>query len=50
MEIVGEKETNIESDTRRRTCGVWLRSMGLARVDCPMHPKNGTLHRSELCQ
>ncbi len=28
----GGKETNIESGARRRIFGVWLRSMGLARV------------------
>ena len=50
QKIDGGKETNIESDTRRRIFGVWLRSMGLARVDCPMHPADGTLRRSELGQ
>ena len=50
------EETNIESDTshrigaRRRIFGVWMHSMGLARVDYPMHPTDGTLHRSESGQ
>ena len=48
--IDGGKETNIESGTRRRIFGAWLRSMGLAQVDYPMHPADGTLHRSELGQ
>ena len=39
---------NIESDARRRIFGVWLRSMGLARVGYPMHPADGTLLQSEL--
>ena len=47
----GQREgTNIESGTSRRAFGVWLRSMGLALVDCPMHLADGALHRSELCQ
>ena len=44
------KETNIESGTRRRIFGAWLRSMGSAQVDYSMHPADGTLHRSELGQ
>ena len=47
QKIDGGKEMEIESDTRRRIFGVWLRSMGLARVNYPMHPADGTLHRSE---
>ena len=42
------KETNIESDTRRRIFGAWLRSMGSAQVDYSMHPADGTLQRLEL--
>ena len=44
------KETNIESGTRRRIFGAWLRSMGSAQVDYSMHPADGTHHRSELGQ
>ena len=41
----GGKEMNIESSTRRRIFRVWLRSMGLARVDCLMNRADGMLHR-----
>ena len=44
------KETNSESGARHRIFGDGLRSMGLARVNYPMHPADGTLHRSELGQ
>ena len=44
------KETNSESGARRRIFGDGLRSMGSARVGYPMHPADGTLHRSELGQ
>ena len=44
------KDTNIESDARRRIFGAWLRSMGSAQVDYSMHPADGTVHRSELGQ
>ena len=44
------KETHIESGTRRRIFGAWLRSMGSAQVDYLMHPADGMLHRSELGQ
>ena len=42
------KKTNIESGTRRRIFGAWLRSIGSAQVDYSMHPADGTLHRLEL--
>ena len=44
------KETNIESDARRRIFGAWPRSMVSAQVDYLTHPADGTLHRSELGQ
>ena len=46
--IDGGKETNIESSARCRIFGVWLHSMGLARVDYPMHFADGTLHELGL--
>jgi len=42
------KETNTESGARRRIFGDVLRSMGLARVDCPTHLAGGTLHQLGL--
>ena len=44
------KETNIESDARRRIFRAWLRSMGSAQVNYSMHPADGMLHLSELGQ
>ena len=48
METKGIKETNEESGARHRIFGGGLRSMGSARVGCPMHFTGGTLHRSGL--
>ena len=44
------KETNTESGARRRIFVGVLRSMGLARVGCPMHFADGTLHQLGLGQ
>ena len=42
------KETNTESDARRRIFVGVLHSMGSARVGCPMRLADGTLRRSVL--
>jgi hypothetical protein len=42
------KETNTESGARHRIFGDGLRSMGSARVGCPMRFADGTLHQSVL--
>ena len=42
------KETNTESGARRRIFVGVLRSMGSARVGCPMRFADGTLHQSVL--